>query len=62
MSFLLQDAQGLEGAQPADLALIEISPSGLGRHFPKLDAELYLPASLEGFVGSRQWMAARLAK
>ena len=41
---------------------IEISPSGLGLHFPELDADLYLPAVLEGFLGSRRWMAAQLGK
>jgi hypothetical protein len=53
-------AQGLETATPAQLAPIEISPSGFGIHFPRLDADLYLPALLEGFLGSRQWMASRL--
>ncbi len=53
-------AQGLEDASPADLKEIEISPSGYGIHFPKLDTDLYLPALLEGFLGSRKWMAARL--
>jgi hypothetical protein len=53
-------AQGLEEATPADLAKIEISPSGYGIHFPKLDADLYLPSLLEGFLGSKKWMAARL--
>jgi len=54
------DAQGLEHATPAGLSTIEITPSGLGIHFPKLDADLYLPALLEGFLGSQKWMAARL--
>ena len=45
--------QGVENAHPADLADAEISPSGLSVHFPKLDADLYLPALLEGFLGSR---------
>jgi hypothetical protein len=52
--------QGLENATPAQLAESEISPSGFGIHFPRLDADLYLPALLEGFLGSRQWMASRL--
>jgi hypothetical protein len=30
----------LEAAKPADLDVIEISPSGLGLHFSKLDADL----------------------
>jgi hypothetical protein len=34
--------------------------AGFGLHFPKLDADLYVPAILEGFLGSRKWMAARL--
>jgi hypothetical protein len=62
VSFKPQDAQGLEEAKPDQLAKIEISPSGLGLHFPKLDADLYLPSLLEGFLGSRRWMAARLGK
>ncbi len=62
VGFLPRDAQGLEEAKPADLDIIEISPSGLGLHFPKLDADLYLPALLEGFFGSRHWTAAQLGK
>jgi hypothetical protein len=58
--FSPKNAQGLEHATPTQLAAIEISPSGYGIHFPKLDADLYLPALLEGFLGSRKWMAARL--
>jgi len=53
-------AQGLEAADPADLDIIEISPSGFGLHFPKLDSDLWLPALLEGIFGSRRWMAAQL--
>jgi hypothetical protein len=53
-------AQGLEHASPADLATIELSPSGFGVHFPKLDAHLYLPALLQGVFGSKAWMAAAL--
>jgi len=58
--FSPRDAEGLEKATPAQLETIEISPSGFGIHFPRLDADLYLPALLEGFLGSRKWMAARL--
>ena len=62
ISFAPTAAQGLERAKPADLAKIEISPSGFGLHFPALDADIYLPALLEGFFGSRKWMAARLGE
>lgn len=53
-------AEGLAGAAPENLAQIEVSPSGLGLHWPKLDADLYVPALLQGVFGSRSWMAARL--
>jgi hypothetical protein len=35
---------------------IEISPHGLGLHWPQLDAGLYIPALIEGAFGSRRWM------
>jgi hypothetical protein len=60
LSFSPKDAQGLEDAKPSQLERIEVSPSGFGLHFPKLDADLYVPGLLEGFMGSRKWMAARL--
>lgn len=53
-------AEGLAGAAPADLAEIKISPAGLGLHWPRLDADLYVPALLAGMFGSRRWMAAQL--
>ena len=62
VSFSPRDAQGLEHAKPSQLDEIEISPSGFGIHFPKLDADLYVPALLEGFLGSTKWMAARLGQ
>jgi hypothetical protein len=62
VSFSPRHAQGLEKATPSQLQKIEISPSGFGIHFPKLDADLYLPAILQGFFGSRKWMASRLGQ
>ena len=62
VSFSPQDAQGLENAKPSQLDEIEISPSGFGIHFPKLDTDLYLPSLLEGFLGSKRWMASRLGQ
>jgi hypothetical protein len=58
--FSPDDAQGLEGATPAQLSEIEITPSGLALYFPKLDEGLYIPSLLEGTMGSRKWMASRL--
>ena len=62
LAFSPKQAQGLEHAHPADLTDAEITPSGLGIHFPKLDADLYIPALLEGFLGSKRWMAAEAGK
>jgi hypothetical protein len=62
LSFSPEDAQGLENAKPGQLEEIELSPSGFGVHFPKLDADLYIPGLLEGLMGSKRWMAARLGQ
>ena len=62
LAFSPKHAQGLEHAHPADLAGAEISPSGLGIHFPCLDADIYIPALLEGFLGSKRWIAAQIGK
>ena len=43
-----------------DLAEIEISPAGLGLHWPRLDADVYVPALMQGVFGTRRWMAAQL--
>ncbi len=62
LSFRPEDVQGLKGAKPKDLAVIEISPAGLGLHFPLLDADVYIPGLLEGFLGSKKWMAQKLGQ
>jgi hypothetical protein len=62
LSFSPRDAQGLERASPSQLDKIEISPSGFGLHFPRLDADIYVPGLLEGFLGSKRWMASRLGE
>jgi len=49
----------LQDARPEDLADAEISPSGLGIHFPAIDMDMYLPGLLEGYLGTKRWMAAR---
>lgn len=33
-----------------------------GLYFPAIDADLYLPALLEGFLRSNAWMAARMGQ
>jgi uncharacterized protein DUF2442 len=62
IAFKPQQAQGLEHATPDQLRTIDISPSGLGLYFPALDADLYLPGLLQGFLGSRRWMVAQLGR
>ncbi|RJG23862.1 DUF2442 domain-containing protein [Massilia cavernae] len=62
LAFAPRDAQGFENARPVDLFDAEISPSGLGVHFPKLDADVYVPALLDGFLGSKRWMASQAGK
>ncbi len=60
IAFPAARTEGLAGASPADLAEIELSPSGVGLHWPRLDADVDLPALLQGVFGSRNWMAAQL--
>lgn len=60
LAFSPDDAEGLEGATAAQLSAIEISPSGFGIYFPKLDADIYIPGLLAGALGSQRWMASRL--
>lgn len=52
--------EGLAGASAEDLSEIEISPAGLGLYWPKLDADVYVPALLQGVFGSKRWMAQQL--
>lgn len=56
-AFPVNQAQGLAGASAEDLAIIEVTPTGLGLHWPLIDADLSIPALLGGVLGSRQWMA-----
>ncbi|MGD9885585.1 MAG: DUF2442 domain-containing protein [Reyranella sp.] len=52
--------EGLADASPVELSQIEISSAGLGLHWPKLDADVYVPALLQGVLGSKSWMAKQL--
>lgn len=55
--FPCDQSQDLRGAKAADLKVIEIQASGLGLYWPKLDADLYVPALVKGVFGSKNWMA-----
>lgn len=54
--------QGLEQATADDLGELELSPTGLGLHFPRLDADVYIPSLLQGIFGDRRWMAQQLGR
>ena len=57
LSFSPKTVQGLENAKPADLTEIEISPSGLGLYFPKVDTDLYIPSLLHGLLAQKNgWL------
>lgn len=44
--------RGLEHASGEELTVSEISPSGFGIHFPRIDGDVYLPALLADFCGA----------
>ena len=54
-----RDVEGLQGAAVHDLQVIEVEAFGLGIRFPRLDADLYVPALAKGITGSRRWQASR---
>lgn len=59
LGFSPAQAQAFEHVHAADLVGAEISPSGLGIHFPRADLDIYIPGLLDGFLGSKRWMAAQ---
>jgi hypothetical protein len=60
ISFPPGAAQGLEAATPSQLRDMVVTGAGTGIHFPKLDADLYVPGLIQGMLGTRKWMAAQL--
>lgn len=50
--------QGLADATPNQLSKIEVTPSGLGLHWPEIDADIYIPGLLSGTFGNKSWMAS----
>jgi hypothetical protein len=57
-----QLVEELQDARPRDLQEIEITPSGFGLYFPRIDADVYLPGLLTGEFGSHRWMASKLGR
>jgi hypothetical protein len=62
LAFSPHFVDGLADARPTDLTIIEITPTGLGLHWPTLDADLYLLALSDGVFGSPRWMAGLLGR
>ena len=60
LTFPIRLTERLATATAEDLTEIEISPSGLGLHWPRLDADLYVPALLQGVFGSQSWMTQQM--
>ena len=56
-SFPPNIAQGLAGAEAADLAKVEVTPAGDGLHWEVLDADFTVKGLLSGIFGSKRWMA-----
>jgi hypothetical protein len=54
--------QDLRGASDDDLADIQVDGLGFNLHFPRPDANLYVPALVSGIFGTRAWMARELAR
>jgi hypothetical protein len=50
-------AQGLREASDAQLAEVEIFPSGHTLHWEALDVDLGIPELMAGVFGTRAWMA-----
>jgi hypothetical protein len=48
--------EDLAGAEPADLAEIEVEGEGFDLHFPRLDADIFVPALVGGVFGTQDWM------
>lgn len=54
--------QDLAEASPDDLETVEVDGVGFNLHWPKLDADLYVPALVAGVFGTRDWMSKALAR
>lgn len=55
-------AQGLTAATEEDLATIEISPSGMGLHWPTLDVDFSVSGLMRGLYGTESWMRSLRAR
>ena len=58
-SHLVQD---LDAASSDDLDAVEVDGMGFNLHWPKLDADLYVPALVAGVFGTKDWMSKAMAR
>lgn len=54
--------EDLNHASPDDLAVIKVDGMGFNLHWPKIEADLYVPALVAGVFGTRGWMRKALAR
>lgn len=54
--------QDLSEASPDELARIEVDGVGFNLHWPKLDADIYVPALVAGVFGTKNWMSRAMAR
>ena len=62
LAFPPQQVEGLETAAARRPGRDRDRSAGLWAALPELDADLYLPALLEGLLGSKSWAAARMGQ
>ena len=53
--FPAEMGEGLAGASPEELEEVEVTPSGSGLHWERLDVDLYVPSLLVGVFGIKAW-------
>jgi hypothetical protein len=58
ISFSPERAQDLQNATVEDLSEVEVSGPGWGIYFPRIDADLRVPAMVNGRFGNDRWEAA----
>ena len=54
--------QDLAEASPDDLEDVIVDGVGFNLHWPRLDADIYVPALVAGVFGTREWMRKALAR
>ena len=60
IAFPVRLVESLAGASVDQLSEIEISVTGLGLHWPRLDADLYVPGLMQGIFGPQARTVAEL--